>query len=116
MANHNYHWIQDDGPHCFPRRYKTHHYRERNFKYFMIACYGVKYTRELRVHSPSSITPRHIMSHMGEIDVHITNIYEPIPAINVQKNPFISFQARKTSYLKGWSTCAKIMLQKQQQN
>ena len=42
-------------------------------------------------------------------------IYEPIQALNVQKNPFMSFQARETTNIKGWSTCAKDMRQKQQQ-
>ena len=42
-------------------------------------------------------------------------IYEPIQALNVQKNLFHSFQARETPYIKGWSTSAKNMWQKQQQ-
>ena len=42
-------------------------------------------------------------------------IYEPIQALNFQKNPFISFQARETPNIKGWSTSAKDMRHKQQQ-
>ena len=100
MANNNYHWIQDDGPHCFPRRCKTHHYRERKFKYFIIACYGVKYTQGSRVHSPRGITPRHVIISKKKKEVHIMFIYEPIQALNFQKNPFISFQARETGNIK----------------
>ena len=80
----------------------------------MIACYGVKYTWGLCVHSPSRITPCHVVIHK-EKKVHIMFIYEPIQALNVQKNPFISFQARETTNIKGWFTSAKDMLQKQQQ-
>ena len=55
------------------------------------------------------------MSHKGKREVCDTFIYEPIQALNVQKNLFHSFQARETPYIKGWSNSAKNMWQKQQQ-
>ena len=69
----------------------------------------------MRVHSPSGITPHHVITHRGRREVHIMFIYEPIQALNVQKNPFMSFQARETTNIKGWSTCSKDMREKQQQ-
>ena len=32
ISNHTYHWIQDDGTHCFARYYKACHYIEQKFK------------------------------------------------------------------------------------
>ena len=55
------------------------------------------------------------MRHKEKREVCDTFIYEPIQALNVQNKLFISFQARETQYLKGWSTSAKDMWQKQQQ-
>ena len=67
----------------------------------MITCYGVKYTWGLRVHLPSGITPRHVINHKGKREVHITFIYEPIQALNVQNNPFNQvFKQEKLQILK----------------
>ena len=116
MANRNYHCIQDDGSHLFGIRRKARHHREQNSKYFMLASYGAQASRSLRVHSPRVLTPRHVLSHREQREIHRKFIHDPLQALNVKKNPiaFLKFQPRYTTNFKGWYTYDNAMLHKRQ--
>ena len=63
MDKGTYNWIQDSVPHCSKIRCNARHYREINFRYFMLAIYGAQAARELCVNSPRVQTPRHVLNH-----------------------------------------------------
>ena len=63
MTKRTYHCIQDDGPHSFARRRKARQYRDRKFKYSMLASYGAQAAQGLYVHPPRGLTTPNLLSH-----------------------------------------------------
>ena len=80
----------------------------------MISIYGAQAAQGLHVYSPHGLTPCLVLSHKWKIDIRRAFIYDPIQALNVQKNPMalLSFQPRETPNIKGQSTSAKDMCNK----
>ena len=52
----------------------------------MITNYGAQAARRLCVQSPRSLTPRRVLIHKEEREIHSIFIYEPIQELDVKKN------------------------------
>ena len=67
----------------------------------MISIYGAQAAQGLHVYSPHGLTACLVLSHKWKIDIRRAFIYDPIQALNVQKNPMAVSNQEKLQILKG---------------